>query len=124
MKRTPMPRGTKPLKAKTPMRKVSGKRKAYRASQEGQDALDYMRAVKALPCVVCRAPPPNDAHHCIHDRYGTRRASDYDTVPLCRACHLDGPNAIHKGKEIWRDRNGSDHGYIEQTREAVKAMRE
>ena len=109
------------IKRKTRIRQVSPKRTAYRASDEGQAALRYMRAVKQLPCCACGSPPPNDAHHCIHDRYGTRKASDFDTVPLCRSCH-QGPHGIHAGKASWRERHGPDHGYIPQTRGQVFVM--
>lgn len=119
MKRNGFKTRGKPLKAKTPMRKASAKRKAYRASDEGKKALRYMQAVKQLPCAVCGAAPPSDAHHVIHDRYGTAKASDFDTIPLCRSCHLDGPDAIHNGKQSWREKHGPDHGYIEQTAERV-----
>lgn len=102
-----------------PMRKVSAKRRAYRASEEGKAAMAYMRAVKSLPCCVCGAPGPSDAHHPIHDRYGTRKASDFDVVPLCKIHHQDGPNAIHNGKQSWREQHGPDHGFIDQTRKAV-----
>ena len=107
-----MKRG-KPLQAKTPMRKVSAKRKAYRASSEGKAAMDHMGRVKMLPCVICGSPPPNDAHHCISGRYGTRKASDFDTLPLCRACHLDGPNAIHRNKRAWEERHGPDYSFLQ-----------
>lgn len=106
-----MKRG-KPLQSKTPMRKVSAKRKAYRASDEGKAGLEHMRRVKMLPCMICQAPPPSDAHHCISGRYGTRKASDFETLPLCRACHLDGPNAIHRNKRAWEERHGPDHGFL------------
>lgn len=113
------------LKRGKPMRKVSAKRKAHRASAEGQKALEYMGAVKQLPCCVCGAPPPSIAHHCIHDRCGTRKASDFDTIPLCSA-HHDYPHntAIHSGKETWRQLHGADHSYIEETRRLVAAMKE
>ena len=101
-----------PLKQKTPLRKVSAKRKAYRASQEGQEALEHMQAVKQLPCAVCGSPPPSDAHHVIHDRFGTRKASDFEVIPLCKAHHQDGPEAIHNGKQSWRDKHGPDHSYL------------
>ena len=71
-----------------------------------------MRAVKALPCVVCGRAGPSDAHHCICDRYGTRRASDFDVIPLCKACHQDGPFAIHNGKASWVARNGPDWAFL------------
>jgi len=111
-----------PLKQKTPLRKVSAKRRAYRASEAGQEALEHMRRVKALPCVICGSPPPSDAHHCICQRYGTRKSSDFNVIPLCRKCHLDGPYAIHKGKQSWITRNGMDYDYIEKTMMAVKEL--
>jgi len=104
-----------------PIRKFSAKRKARRASQEGQQALAYMQAVKQLPCAVCGAAPPSDAHHVICDRYGTAKASDWDTVPLCKAHHQDGPEAIHNGKASWRAKHGPDYGYIESTASLVLA---
>lgn len=73
---------------------------------------EHLARVKQLPCVICHAPPPSDAHHCIHDRYSSRKASDFETIPLCKACHQDGPHAIHRGKASWRERNGADWEYL------------
>ena len=101
-----------PIKRKTALRPVSAKRRAYRSSKEGQDALDHMRRVKMLPCVICGSPPPNDAHHVICDRYGTRKASDLEVIPLCKAHHQDGPEAIHNGKASWVAKHGPDHGFL------------
>lgn len=115
MKRTPITR-------KTRLRPVSAKRTAYRASDEGQNELRYMGAVKQLPCCTCGAPPPNDAHHCYHDRYGTRKESGFDTIPLCHdGCH-QGPRGVHAEKRSWRARHGPDHGYIDETRAKVFAL--
>jgi 5-methylcytosine-specific restriction endonuclease McrA len=98
------------------MNKTSAKRRAYRASAAGRDAMAYMAVVKSLPCAVCGAPAPSDAHHVIHDRFGTRKTSDFDVIPLCRKCHLEGPEAIHNGKQIWREKHGPDHGYLPKVR--------
>lgn len=115
---------SKPLKAKTPMRRVSAKRKAYRASAEGQAAMAHMAAVKMLPCVICQAPPPNDAHHCIHDRYGTRKASDWDVISLCEKHHrYPHPEAIHTDKAAWRDRWGPDYGFLPIVAKALDRQR-
>ena len=111
-----------PIKRKAPLRKVSAKRKAHRASKAGKDGIEYMSKVKMLPCAICGAPPPNDAHHVIHDRYSSRKASDFDTIPLCKAHHQNGPDAIHNGKETWREKYGPDHSYIEQTKRAAAAL--
>lgn len=121
--REPYQKGqSKPKKAYKPMRRVSAKKAAYRASKEGQAASLYMAKVKQLPCCVCSAPAPSDAHHVIHDRYSTRKADDFSVIPLCKNCHQVGPLAIHNGKQSWRERNGPDHGYIEQTRKLVDSM--
>lgn len=113
---------SKPKKASKPIRKVSEKKAAYRASAEGKSGLEYIGKVKQLPCVICEAPAPSDAHHCFHGRYGSRKVDDFSVIPLCKACHQDGPNAIHRGKQSWLMRNGPDYGYIEQTRELVKKL--
>ena len=122
MKRRPMPRG-KPLTSKTRMKPVSAKRKAYRASAEGQAGLEHMARVKMLPCVICNAPPPNDAHHCYHDRYGTAKESDFDTIPLCKWCHQDGPLSVHRAKATWREMHGPDYSYLDRVKELLTPPR-
>jgi hypothetical protein len=72
----------------------------------------HIARVKQLPCVICRKPGPSDAHHVICDRYGTRKASDFETIPLCKSCHQDGPEAIHNGKASWVEKHGPDHSYL------------
>ena len=72
----------------------------------------HLERVKMLPCIICHAPPPSDAHHCIHDRFGTRKASDFEAIPLCKRHHQIGPDAIHNGKQTWRDKYGADHEYL------------
>ena len=74
--------------------------------------LEHMRRVKQLPCVICQAPPPSDAHHCISGRYGSRKASDMHTIPLCRSCHQDGPMAIHRAKATWEAHYGRDYDWL------------
>ena len=90
-----------------------------KAAKPVRDA-SYIAIVKSLPCAVCSRPGPSDAHHCIHDRYDQRKACDYDTIPLCKRHHQHGPEAIHNGKESWREKHGPDHGYIDQTKAAVE----
>lgn len=71
----------------------------------------HMARVAKLPCVICGSHPVH-VHHVICGRYGQRRPSDFDTIPLCVACHQIGPTAIHNGKETWERRNGPDWGYL------------
>jgi hypothetical protein len=80
----------------------------------------YMGEVKSLPCVICQAPPPSVAHHCIHGRFSQRRASDYDTIPLCWGHHdAASPIGLHTDKRRWRYQYGPDTGYIDRTRKAL-----
>ena len=116
-------KGAKPEKVRKPMRQISAKKAAHRASKEGKAGLAYMALVKQLPCAICDAPPPSDVHHCIHDRFGSRKSSDFDTIPLCKAHHQDGPDAIHNGKASWATKHGPDYGYIQQTLKAVEALK-
>lgn len=112
----PKPEG-KPRKR---MKQVSDKRAAHWRSPEGKAELAYMEGIKGERCVICDAHPPSDAHHCCHDRYGSKKESGFDTIPLCKAHHQDGPEAIHNGKETWRRKHGPDHSYIKQTRETLR----
>lgn len=111
MKRTPLARKA-PLKAKARLAPRSKKRRDKAASAEGRREREHLLAVKMLPCVICNAPPPSEAHHCIHDRYSAAKVSHFQTIPLCAAHHRIGPNAIHEGKETWRRRFGADHSYL------------
>lgn len=88
--------------------------KAERGTAAG---LSHMRRVKSLPCVICHRPPPSDAHHVFCGRYGQSRASDFDTIPLCKAHHQNGPEAIHQNKRQWQERHGPDHSYLEIVKE-------
>lgn len=72
---------------------------------------DHMSRVAQLPCVICGATPVQ-VHHCIHDRFGQRRSPDTETIPLCRGCH----DALHAGKQSWRDAYGPDYSYLDKVR--------
>jgi len=55
---------------------------------------DHLARVKELPCSVCDAPPPSDAHH-------IKQSSAYTCVALCKSCH-QGYNGWHGTKALWR----------------------
>jgi hypothetical protein len=123
-------------KLRKPVRRISAKRAAHRKSDAGNDGMDYMGAVKSLPCVACGATHrPRDAHHCKDlpplgedgpyqkSPHKHRRTGDYDTIPLCEFyCHNDGPDSFHKNRTAWRERHGPDYGFIPATRAAVAAI--
>lgn len=102
----------KAQKAPKPMRKVSAKRQAYQRSPDGKAALAHMGRVKALPCVVCGKHGPSDAHHVIHGRFSSAKPSGFNTIPLCKEHHQNGPDAIHNGKATWAAKHGPDYGFL------------
>lgn len=55
----------------------------------------HMAKVKSLPCSVCGAAAPSDAHH-------IEQGLHFCTVALCRDCHQGGENGWHGRKTMWR----------------------
>lgn len=54
----------------------------------------YVGLVKELPCSVCDAPPPSDAHHIKQHR-------QYTCVALCKSCHQGSKMGWHGEKRAW-----------------------
>lgn len=82
----------------------------------------HLREVKRLSCIRCRSNAYSDAHHCYHDRatkFDGKKAPHLWTIPLCKCCHTDGPEAIHKIKTTWRERYGPDWSYVPQVLVAI-----
>ena len=108
------PRGLKAEKQpKAPRKaipKVSAKTQARKASADGKAGALHMQWIAQQPCCICGAWPVH-VHHCICGRYGQRKASNFDTIPLCPDCHL-GPHGIHADKRAWIARHGMDTEYI------------
>jgi hypothetical protein len=111
----------RPEKAKRkPLKPISDKRKAAIASPLGRAGKAHMAAVATLPCVICGSRPV-EVHHVICGRYGQRRASDFETIPLCPDHHRIGPDAIHTNKAAWEARHGPDWSYLPIVAEILKA---
>jgi len=70
----------------------------------------HLALVAALPCVCCGSWPV-EVHHCICGRYGQRRASDEQTIPLC-VNHHRGPDGIHTRRAWWVETFGQDTDYL------------
>lgn len=117
MKRTPLSR-------KTPLRKQSAKKKAYRASSEGKAAAEYMLAVKSLPCCITGRTGGVDAHHCQSGRFGKAKVSDWCVIPLAKEVHRAeyGLGAYHHSKREWEAAHGPDTDYIEGTQRKVRDL--
>jgi hypothetical protein len=56
---------------------------------------EYVGKVKELPCSVCDAPGPSDAHEINQGQWFT-------SVALCKDCHTGSFNGWHGQKTIWR----------------------
>lgn len=61
----------------------------------------HLDRIKAMPCGVCSAPGPSDAHHIRLGLGMAQRARHWLTVPLCKACR-QGPDGIHGTRNLWR----------------------
>lgn len=57
---------------------------------------EHLRRVKSLPCSVCDAPGPSEAHH-------VRQGSHWTCTALCVDCHRSGIG-LHGTKALWRVR--------------------
>jgi hypothetical protein len=54
----------------------------------------HLEQVKSLPCSVCDANGPSQAHH-------IEQHKQYLCIPLCQDCHTGSFNGIHGQKRIW-----------------------
>lgn len=54
----------------------------------------HVGCVKALPCSVCDAPGPSDAHH-------IKQGQHFTTVALCPSCHRGSILGWHGQKRAW-----------------------
>lgn len=81
----------------------------------------HIARVRAMPCVICfewgfPQLSPTAAHHCIHGRFGTRKAPDEMTIPLCEGHHqglMDTSKvALHREPSKWKRLYGPDHSWI------------
>jgi hypothetical protein len=54
----------------------------------------WLQEVKSLPCSVCDAPGPSDAHH-------IKQGRQYTCVALCKDCHQGSILGWHGQKRAW-----------------------
>lgn len=69
---------------------------------------EHMARVKELPCAVCDAPGPSDAHH-------IEQGQHYTTIPLCRSCHQDPQFGLHGAKVMWRIHKKTELSCLNET---------
>ena len=87
---------------------------------------NHMGAVAALGCVVCRnlgfGETPAEVHHIGNGTLG-KKASNFETIPLCDAHHRNGGHgvAVHAGRKTFEARYGTERELLEQTRRELDA---
>jgi hypothetical protein len=87
---------------------MHSKNKPPMTAQERQ----HVERVKGLPCAVCGAHPPSDAHEIEQGLW-------FVSVPLCADCHRGSRNGIHGEKWAWRAAKMSE---IKALNEALKRL--
>jgi len=70
----------------------------------------YIGQVKGLPCSVCDAPGPSEAHH-------IKQSLQYCVVALCQDCHRN----WHGTKELWRIRKMEELDALNVTIERLQS---
>lgn len=56
---------------------------------------EHLARIKALPCVVCDAPGPSEAHH-------VDQGDAFSCIALCSDCHRGPRNGWHGQRAMWR----------------------
>lgn len=55
---------------------------------------EHITRVKALPCSVCNAPGPSQAHH-------IKQGQQWTVIALCPDCHQGSFNGWHGQRRMW-----------------------
>jgi hypothetical protein len=71
----------------------------------------HLLVIKEMPCGVCGAAGPSDAHH-------IEQGLQFTCIPLCYDCHR-GTNGIHGTKALWRVRKLDEMKVLNDTIEAL-----
>lgn len=72
------------------------------------DESAHLARVKMLPCVVCNAPAPVEAHHIVQGLH-------FITCAVCADCHRGSHNGLHGGKAMWRIHKMDELGALNET---------
>lgn len=68
----------------------------------------HLATIKAMPCGVCGAAAPSEAHH-------VEQHQQYTAIPLCADCHRGSHNGIHGQKRIWNVLKKSELSVLNDT---------
>ena len=82
----------------------------------------HMNKVAGMGCIVCvnldLGETPAELHH-ISNGTMSKRASNYEVIPLCHTHHRTGGYgvAVHQGRVQWETNFGTEQELLEQTME-------
>ena len=69
----------------------------------------YHKKLRNMDCTSCGCSPPCCVHHFAGGSSARRGVYfDYFIIPLCKSCHTDSDDAVHKGKKTFYERTGID----------------
>ena len=108
------------------------KRTQFKRRKKKPDDPARLEAVAQLPCVICvtwgmQQNSRTEVHHCKSGRYGTKRAPDAKTIPLCHSHHhrmrpIPGDEdklGYHNGQETWEAEYGPDTDWVKWTDDRI-----
>ena len=72
----------------------------------------HLARVKALPCSVCGAPGPSEAHH-------IKQGLQFTAVALCESCHRGPVMGLHGQKRAWAVRKMDE---LEALNETIRGL--
>lgn len=73
---------------------------------------EHLQRVKSLPCSVCGAPGPSEAHH-------IKQRRQYTCIALCADCHRGSLMGWHGQKRAWAIRKMDEQDALNVTIERL-----
>lgn len=101
---------------------ITGKKPLGLKKSKPSKDKNYLQWLRGQPCCVCSRfgeiqHSPTQAHHCIHDRFGTEKRPDREAIPLCEGHHQGlwdrTKIALHQNPRRWRETYGPDWSYVQ-----------
>ncbi|WP_090699102.1 DUF968 domain-containing protein [Nitrosomonas aestuarii] len=75
----------------------------------------HIARVKSLPCCLCGASGPSDAHHILEGRIKGQKSGSFCVIPLCKDCHQGARNGIHGQKIMLKLMRKTELGLLDET---------
>ena len=89
---------------------------------------NHLSAVASLGCIVCRkfffAETPAEVHHITTHTGMGKKASHFETIPLCHKHHRTGGHgvALHAGVQTWEAKFGKQTDLLKETLQDVRML--